>query len=67
VLSPEGLDIGLQLRAKRTVVVEARHTTVDLKTGYIEELLSQEVLALLALVLLTQINCSSLLSGALYL
>lgn len=67
MLSPKGLNIGLQLRTEGAVIVEAGNTTIDLKTGYIEELLSQEVLTLLALVLFAQIDSSCLLSGALYL
>ena len=67
MLPPKSLDIGLQLRAEWAIVIEAGDTTVDLKTGNVEELLSEEVLALLALVLLGQIDSSSLLGGALYL
>lgn len=51
-MAPLVLDIGLELRAEGAIVVETGDTSVDLETGRVEELLLEQVLTLLALVLL---------------
>ena len=58
MLSPQSLDVALQLRTKGTIVIETRDTTIDLKGGHIEEFLTQQVLALLPFVLFGKIFSS---------
>ncbi len=58
MLAPQMLNIGLELRSEGTVVVETGDTAVDFETGCEEELLLEEVLTLLALVLLGKILAS---------
>lgn len=55
VLAPLLLDVALELRAERAVVVQTRHAPVDLETRHVEELALQQVLALHAVVFLGQI------------
>ena len=58
MLTPLLLHVRLQLRAEGTVVVEAGDTTVDFETWRVEKLLLQQVLTLLALVLLGKVLVS---------
>ena len=55
MLSPDSLNVGLEHGAKWAIIIQARDTTVDLEGGHIEELLTEKIFALLALVLLGQV------------
>ena len=56
MLSPQSFHIRLELRTKRTIIIKTRDTTVDFETWNIEEFLSKEVFAFLALVLFSEIH-----------
>ena len=56
MVPPLGFDVGLEGRSERSKIIETRDSTIDLEGLGIEELSLQQILALLALVLLGQIN-----------
>ena len=58
MLAPEVLDVGLELGAEGTVVVQARDTSVDFETRGEEKLLLEQILTLLTLILLSEILVS---------
>ena len=55
VLAPEVLDVGLELGAEGTVVVQAGDTAVDFETRGEEKLLLEQILTLFTLVFLGKI------------
>jgi len=61
MIPPLGFDVGLECRSERSKIIETGTTTIDLEGLSEEELSLQQILALLALVLLGQINWLSTL------
>ena len=56
MLTPKSLNVGLQLRAKGTIVVQTGDTTIDFEAGYEEKFGLEESLTLLALIFFCKID-----------
>jgi len=56
MIPPFGFDVGLECRSKRSEIIETGDSTIDLEGLGVEELSLQQIVALLAVVLLLEIN-----------